>query len=90
MTEEQTAVEREREWLAEQYSKEREAYWEADTVCLTEPDSFTSVDVVTTIVRTRVAARAELAAQEVSARQHPLPGCTHRGPLPRGRSRWAR
>ena len=53
-----SAVEREREWLAEQYSKEREAYWEADTVCLTEPDSFTSVDVVTTIVRTRVAARA--------------------------------
>ena len=39
-----SAVEREREWLAKQYSKEREAYWEADTVCLTEPDSFTSVE----------------------------------------------
>ena len=39
-----SAVEREREWLAKQHSREREAYWEADTVCLTEPDSFTSVE----------------------------------------------
>ena len=39
-----SAVEREREWLAKQYSKEREAYREADTVCQTEPDSFTSVE----------------------------------------------
>ena len=26
-----TVVEREREWLAKQFSKEREAYWEKDT-----------------------------------------------------------
>ena len=37
-------VEREREWLAKQLSKEREAYWEKDTVSLIEPDSLTSVE----------------------------------------------
>jgi len=31
-------VEREREWLAKQYSKEREAYWEKDTGSLMEPE----------------------------------------------------
>ena len=30
-------VEREREWLAKQYSKEREAYWEKDTGSLMKP-----------------------------------------------------
>ena len=39
-----TAVEREREWLAKQFSKEREAYWEKDTVSLVEPDSLTPVE----------------------------------------------
>ena len=39
-----SAVEREREWVAKQLSKEREAYWEKDTVSLMEPDSFTSVE----------------------------------------------
>ena len=39
-----SAVEREREWLAKQFSKEREACWEKDTVSLMEPDSFTSVE----------------------------------------------
>jgi hypothetical protein len=39
-----SAVEREREWLAKQYSKERDAYWEKDTASLIEPDSFTSVE----------------------------------------------
>jgi len=39
-----TTVEREREWLAKQYSKERDAYWEKDTVSLMEPASFTWVE----------------------------------------------
>ena len=39
-----SVVEREREWLPKQLSKEREAYWEKDTVSLMEPDSFTSVE----------------------------------------------
>jgi hypothetical protein len=41
-----SAVEREREWLAKQFSKERESYWEKDTgsLSLMEPDSFTSVE----------------------------------------------
>ena len=39
-----SAVEREREWLAKQYSNEREAYWEKDMVSLMEPGSLTSVE----------------------------------------------
>ena len=34
-----SVVEREKEWLAKQLSKEREAYWEKDTASLMEPDS---------------------------------------------------
>ena len=32
-----SVVERERQWLVKQLSKEREAYWERDTGSLTEP-----------------------------------------------------
>jgi hypothetical protein len=39
-----STVEREREWLAKQFSKVQEAYWEKDAVSLMEPDSFTSVE----------------------------------------------
>ena len=39
-----SVVEREREWLAKQFSKEREAYWEKDTASLMELDSLTSVE----------------------------------------------
>ena len=39
-----SVVEREREWLAKQLSKEREAYCEKDTVSLIEPVSLTSVE----------------------------------------------
>lgn len=39
-----STVELERGWLAKQFAKERDAYWEKDTVSLMEPDSFTSVE----------------------------------------------
>ena len=39
-----SAFEREKEWLAKQLSKEREAYWEKDTASLMEPDSLTSLE----------------------------------------------